>query len=996
MLLINVEEYDFGKKVAIKECFENTKKYIESYGPNTIVLTQIGDFYEVYALENEDYENDPEDKNQYLGSNIELFSEYSDLYIGSKNLNVTRLKDNKILNIKFAGFKILYIEKYANRLKNNNLTIVRIDQIRPGADAPRELKCVYSPGTYFCDTVEIKNGNKIITNNTSCIWIESNKELVSIGISNIDIYTGDTEIFEYTIENIRSITIYDDLERFISMFNPNEVIIISKLNKDDLNVIIELLKIQYKAVHDINMKGNKKIKNCEKQTYQKKLLEKFYEFESFDIFFENFYKSPIATQSFCYLLDFIYERNSNLVKKIKEPKFSNNLGIMLANHSLNQLHILNDGTSLGKFSSLSSMLNDCITNMGKRRFHISILKPTSDINYLNTEYDITEYLINKPSEHHKSVLIYLKGISDIQKNVRQFLLEKINPSTIYNLYSSLINIKKLYNFLKDDEILMEYIKSKCDVNLDDINSIKTYINEYLNIERCKNIKSYSNFNECIIKNGVSDELDDLIENQLGSSEKLDSLVFFLNKIIKDNDPKKKDINYINIVNKLKNGISLETTLVRSRLLQNAIENLESLKVTLNFQSSFTGLEEEFTINLKNIDYEESTKTKVLIKNKAINKLSENSKDLKEEANTLINELYNKIIKKIEKKYIGILTSIAEFVTIIDIIYCKALIAIKYNYCKPKIINSDNSFIEAKNLRHPIIECITNNEIYIPNDLELNATGMILFGVNGIGKTSYIRSSGILIFMAQCGLFVPCSSLIYYPYKKIFTRILGNDNMFKGQSSFIVEMLELRTILRLFDNRSLIIGDEIAKGTTSNDANCIFAQSLLDLTKSKCTFIFATHLHDILKYDEIKDLIKEEKLFVNSLSVIYNREKDKLIYGRKLIPGSGLNTYGIEVCKSLDLPSQFIDGINSFRSKYYPEVSSILDKKTSKYSSSKIREMCEKCNENISTETHHLYKQCLADNNGFITCEDGRTFHKNHPANLITVCEKCHLEFHEST
>ena len=146
----------------------------------------------------------------------------------------------------------------------------------------------------------------------------------------------------------------------------------------------------------------------------------------------------------------------------------------------------------------------------------------------------------------------------------------------------------------------------------------------------------------------------------------------------------------------------------------------------------------------------------------------------------------------------------------DVLQSKAYIAHKYNYCKPEIEeHAEKSFCSFTGIRHPLIEHIQTNEIYVTNDLTLGkeTDGLLLYGTNAVGKTSFIKSVGISVIMAQAGLFVPCQSFKYSPYTYIFTRILGNDNLFKGLSTFAVEMSELRTIITLANENSLILGDE---------------------------------------------------------------------------------------------------------------------------------------------------------------------------------------------
>ena len=390
---------------------------------------------------------------------------------------------------------------------------------------------------------------------------------------------------------------------------------------------------------------------------------------------------------------------------------------------------------------------------------------------------------------------------------------------------------------------------------------------------------------------------------------------------------------------------------------------------------------------------------------------------------IITSVYQSFISQFEE-FQEQLEKIIEFITLIDMIYAKATIAKKYGYCKPVLDGTDDSakksFVKACDLRHCLIEQLQQSEIYVANDIALGISdsdrksdsdrisdrksvsdsvdGILLYGTNAVGKTSLIRALGIAVIMAQSGLFVPCSQFTFKPYKYIFTRILGNDNIFKGLSTFAVEMSELRTILNYADENSLILGDELCSGTENTSAVSIFVAGIQKMATMRSSFIFATHLHEIVGYDEITDL---KTVALKHMSVIYNREKDCLEYDRKLRDGPGNSMYGLEVCKSLNLPAEFLDAAYAIREKYASTSSttpaamegrSILSLKTSHYNSRKIMGLCEKCGKLMGKEVHHLEQQREANEDGIIV-KNGVPFHKNIAANLMTVCEKCHDEFH---
>jgi DNA mismatch repair protein MutS len=195
-----------------------------------------------------------------------------------------------------------------------------------------------------------------------------------------------------------------------------------------------------------------------------------------------------------------------------------------------------------------------------------------------------------------------------------------------------------------------------------------------------------------------------------------------------------------------------------------------------------------------------------------------------------------------------------------------------------------------------------------------------------------------------------------------------------------------------DENSLVLGDELCSGTEISSAISIFVAGISKLHQCRSSFIFATHLHEIVDYEEITGL---RFLAIKHMEVVYDKELDLLVYDRKLKDGPGNNMYGLEVCKSLSLPQDFLDAAYDIRVKYHTTNSpvNLLSLKSSAYNSKKIINMCERCGKNLGTEVHHLQFQSDADKNGVITTPDA-VFHKNNLANLLTLCEPCHNDIHK--
>lgn len=1004
----------------IKEFFELTKKYEEEYGSNTVFLIQVGSFFECYGLK---------DTNDMInGSNIVEFARICDLNIAEKRVSINQEQ------VVMAGFTYQFLDKYVKKMQHAGYTtaVYSQDELGEHGDITRSLLGIFSPGTYFSSDTEN------ITNITCCIWIEIKadpiqllktkgiKQLnVYIGVSTIDIYTGKTSIMEYSEPYIKNPTTFDELEQFISIYNPSETIIISNIDHKDLNDVVSYANIRSKSVHYVSLlkdpsanKNTFRALNCEKQTYQCQLLSKFYKFNDITAFLTIFNNNAWSTQSFCYLLDWIYQHNPNLVYRIAEPILEDKSNrLILANHSLKQLNIIDDGNSdyKGKFSSVSRMLNECISSMGKRKFSYQFLNPVTDKEYLQDEYDIIEHLlVTQFDQDYQIIKTILTPIKDLVKIGRQILLNKISPKTVYQLYSGIIGSNSIYHFILGNPILHEYLKKRIPKFahlLGYINEITVKLDAIFIMDDCKDIDNIQKIEKSFIRPGIDTLLDEKICILTETQDQLECCRAYFSSVISqfENGSKKKGktkgilddtepcSEYVKIHETEKNHYSLLATDRRCKVLEEVLKKANIQSVTLKYRSRFYNKECEFILDIKKdpLEFNKQTSTNKIIINNQINHLCKVVSSIKTNFIDTVSIVYTQIIKSLDV-YQSKIDIICELITYTDLAYSKAFIANKYNYCKPSIVSNkveDKSYVNVTGLRHCLIEKIQQSELYVANDIIIGTgtmDGLLLYGTNAVGKTSFIRALGISVIMAQAGLYVPASSYKFKPYKYIFTRIIGNDNLFKGLSTFAVEMSELRTILRLSDKNSLVLGDELCSGTESTSATSIFVAGIQSLERKKCSFIFATHLHEIIGYDEIIEL---KNVALKHMSVIYDKEKDCLIYDRKLKDGPGTNMYGLEVCKSLSLPQDFLAAALSIRVKYHPQSGSILDQKTSTYNVKVLKDMCEQCYQSLAVDVHHLIHQQEADQKGIIQKKDGLTLHKNHAANLLNLCQKCHDDFH---
>lgn len=970
------------------EYFQLTREYKSKYGEPTIVLLQVGAFFEVYGLKTK--------TGEIINSNISEFSQICQLNMSEKNIYMEGLP------IMMAGFRDYTLEKYLQKLSEAGYTAVVYVQEKDGKSVKRVLRAVYSAGTNLSyDT----DSNQQISNNIMCIWVEKFKAIriatqdnFVCGVAVANIFTGKSSIFEYQSPYYLNPTTFDELERCISTHCPSEIIINSTTLDDQvLQTILQFSSARSSMIHKNGATSSKKeiVERCSQQKYIHHILATFFGEESGQVCGE-FQTYNIATQAFCYLLHFIQEHNPNLVRKIELPLFNNSSkNLILANHTLKQLNIIDDssvdGKQTGQFSSVLAFLNKCCSPMGKRAFQQQLIHPTCDIEWLNREYKMTElFLLPENNTLIPVFRKYLGELRDIEKICRQLLAKKLYPASMFHLYKSVELLEQLSICLAESGEIKEYLeegspegKNICAISMITMN----YISKYLDISKCANCQTMQVFDENIIQRGVSKDLDTLVDQYKENLDNFNKIRDWLNSLMRASE-NSNETEYIKIHTTEKSGNTLQITKKRASALKTILRGISDQKVTLAGGMYFAVADIKFSSASTSADE---------IELPCLDKICKSLLNLKEKINEKISEAYLTFLGDFETECLSDVEYLAKYIAKVDVLQCKAYIAQTYNYCKPEIAQRPASFVNAKGLRHVLIEHLQKNEIYVPNDVclgeygsvgsvgQADPLGILLYGTNAVGKTSLIRALGIAVIMAQAGLYVPSNQFVYSPYTAIFSRILGVDNLFKGLSTFAVEMSELRMILRNADNNSLVLGDELCSGTETESALSIFMAGLMDLHRKQSSFIFATHFHEIIHFDEMRDL---GKLVLKHMAVHYDRELDCLVYDRLLRDGPGNRMYGLEVCKSLYLPEDFLEEAYRIRTKYYPTARGELARPTTTYNSAKIRGVCEMCKTEIGDEIHHLEPQKAADSQGFIG-----TFHKNHPANLMSLCEKCHSVCH---
>jgi len=996
------------KPTIYAEYLQLVKTYVSQYGPKTVLLMMVGSFYEVYGLKTPAGET--------TGSCILDFCSLCNLSCAEKQA----VHDG--CQVLMAGFRDYMLEKYLNILSNAGYTSVIYNQVDDGTGKfKRELTEIVSAGTY----IPIESVSTKLSNYIMCIYSlpvpvsrRNIHEKIIVGVSLLNVYTGITHLFEFVVSGSKyNSTSFDELEKNISIYTPCEIIFINDIDDPiKSRSYLEKLK-QFSGIQDGRQQihffdgSNEMVKNCGKQVYIEQILGQFFGEDAYTTC-EEFQTASVATQSFCFLLNFVQSHNPNLTRKVALPVFSNEgIHMRLANHTLKQLNILEtEDADAGNLSSVSRFLNQCITTMGKRQLYDMITHPVYDVEWLENEYAKTEYGL---SNYHYVELLRgsLKGVYDIETISRQIMVEKIQPSAIYRLWNSFEILEQIHTCTVEDRENMESLFGI------DYERVGTGIQVVIDSFQTHFVKSAVDSITCekAMNPTAYFGLQQLIDSLRETEKEFDTILCFFNMLMRFANQDSNVDDYVKMNRTEKSGVSLEITKTRGKLLKQTVDAavyfgfpgfqgiLKKESAASNRIVIFKGVRIDFT-DFKLVGGTGSIDD---IEFYQLSQICKKMFSLGRQIQTMSEELFVGYVAKVLKvELYDHLLLLSDYVKQLDIFQCRAYLAREYGYCRPVILMDERqrASVSAKQLRHCLIEHINKHEIYIPNDVEFDSEtgeGILLYGTNAVGKTSLIRALGIAIIMAQSGFYVPCTEFVYRPYRAIFSRILGNDNLFKSLSTFAVEMSEMRVILNSADRYSMVLGDELCSGTETSSALSIFVAGVEALLmKNQANFIFATHFHEIVKYEEIQELIREKKLWLKHMSVFYNRANDCLVYDRLLKDGAGDNMYGLEVCKSLYMPDDFMENAFKIREKYFREeyAASVntLQLKSSGYNSAKLRGLtCQKCGEAVSSEIHHIMAQRDSDSvSGRFSGISGREhIHKNHPANLMSLCEKCHLTMH---
>ena len=627
----------------------------------------------------------------------------------------------------------------------------------------------------------------------------------------------------------------------IAKVSPSEIILNDISFKDDLYNIATLGNIYINESFNDNYLNSNILNEYFSEEYLRRL---------------KFDDKNLIKNSLCILLNYIYNTQKQITSNINRVDIYNPMEYMVLD-MFTRINLELTQTIRGskKKGSLLHVLDKTSTAMGGRLLRKYVEEPLVNKKKIDERLNVIEE-IKEDFSLREDLIDILKNVYDIERICGKIAFEKVTPKEMIHLKNSIEKLPLLKERINncDGSTIKKYI-----ANMEDLQDLYELINKAILEE-----PSITSKDGNIIKSSYNEELSELrniskngafmikeIENREREKTGVKSLKVGFNKVF----GYYIEITKVNLAN-----LDLDGRYIRKQTLSNAERFItEELK---DIEDKILNAEEK----IKSLEYDIFVKIRQTI--------------------------YNNIDR---------IQNVAKIIANIDVFTSFATVAHINNYVKPNI--NENSKLDIKNGRHPVIENIVGEENFVPNDTYLNAGENIIniiTGPNMAGKSTYMRQTAIICLMAHMGSFVPADYADIPICDRIFTRVGASDDLSQGQSTFMVEMSEVSHILKNATDKSLVILDEIGRGTSTYDGISL-AWSIVEYIENniKCKTLFATHYHELT---ELENEFKE----VKNYSIAVKDDGENIIFLRKIIDQAADKSYGIYVAKLAKLPEEVID------------------------------------------------------------------------------------------
>ncbi len=850
--------------------------------PGAMLLFRVGDFYETFG---------------------------EDAVRASKILNITLTRrNNGNADDHLAGFPHHSLDNYLPRLVRAGERVAICDQLEDPATAKgivkRGVTELVTPGVSYNDNVlDMKQNNYL----ASISFSSFSKEVV--GIAFLDISTGEFLCSQGNVSYI---------EKLLQSFSPSEVLFCKKNRQEYTQIFGE--KYLTFGLDDWAFKHD----------FAYPLLTNHFKTNNLKGFgIESLTEGIIAAGVIMhYLSETEHKQVGHIsrINRLEEEKY-----VWLDKFTIRNLELVSAQQEGG--IPLIQILDNTMTPMGARLLRKWLVLPLKEKSQIQERLNTVSYF-KENEELRESLESHLKQIGDLERLISKVAVRRINPRELLSLKKALLHIEPIRWQLingKPLEVLGGFRSEKDarelavgggifddDTERNEISS-DDFLNEVLNPEYKQltvnseqlTVKEDNNLENNFTKSQIPNPKSQIL---IKYADQLNPCQFLLDKIQKElrDDPPVLS----NAGGMIRQGIdedldSLLSIAFTGKDFLMQIQNREiertgitSLKISFN---RVFGYYLEVTNSHKDKVPEDWIRKQTLVNAERyitpeLKEYEETILGAEDKINVIEQRIFNELVN-VANEYIHQIQQNAKIIAVLDVLTNFAKVAVKNNYSKPEV--TDSKILNVINGRHPVIEQqLPLGEKYVPNDLYLDDVTqqiIIITGPNMAGKSALLRQTALIVLMAQIGCFVPATEAKIGIVDKVFTRVGASDNLSKGESTFMVEMTETASILNNLSDRSLVLMDEIGRGTSTYDGVSIawaIAEYLHNHSDCRPKTLFATHYHEL---NELANDFSRVKNFNVSVKEI----NGKVIFMRKLQEGGSEHSFGIHVAQLAGIPQNVV-------------------------------------------------------------------------------------------
>ena len=702
--------------------FDLQRHFEEKYGSDTVVFMEIGTFYEVYEVNNDE---------EQIGKAKEI-AELLNIQLTKKNKNIIENSDRNPL---LAGVPAVSFERYLNRLiQEQKYTVIVVKQKGNPPKISRYIAQIVSPGTNFEHIVD-NDDNYIVS-----LAIDKYRGIYSVGYSAIDVTTGKTWMYETHSTSEDPSYALDEVFNLLNVYRTSEIVVTFLDGIDDQRHVMQYLEIPEHYHYAVNNQRPR-------IEFQNRLFGEVYQIQSLlsPIEHLDLERSPMITESLAILIHFVIEHDYHIVQKMSMPRLIDNRRFMyLGNNALEQMGIISKDR---REFTLLKMLDRSATAIGRRLLKERLLNPIMEEVELNRRYN----LIERVSSHVRYLDEMMRGVYDLERLSRRLNLGRLHPFEMNHVYDSMLAVKELMLYVKKHKI------QKTPFHESEVEEFLRDISKSIDLDVSRRFTN-NTVDENFLMSGVDESIDTLVkENSV-------MLVAF------------KDI--MKRIEGLLESVNAGSS---NRLVTLGLLEKEGYYISLSknryslIESAFK--QEEFFLSYNVKKLTNSVKITSTFTDELSDKIMKNRRKIV----TLVKEKYINLQTLYERRYSLLFDRVIAYVSDLDVGVSSSKVAQTYKHSRPTIVEvkENENFMQIMQLRHPLIEVQERGGLYVPNDIVMgnreymdlphpetvmlevgvhdghDINGVLLYGINSSGKSSLMKSIGIATLMAQSGFFCEC-------------------------------------------------------------------------------------------------------------------------------------------------------------------------------------------------------------------------------------------------